>query len=311
MKKLFGIISLLVILAGCSKTPNHVISEDDMASLLIDIYKAEAVIDDAQNKQFKTDSMKMKMRQSVFMRHNVTQEKYDTSMVWYAHNLDVYGEVFDEIIKRLEKEEKELNKGDFTSVVEVASGEVKPSMPRYREVGDTADIWGRNRVWTLLPGIKQHMISFDIKPDAENMRGDKYELAFKAVNMQKRLKLYMGLDYEDGSTAFQQTTFNGEGWHRCKLQSDSTRDVKRVYGYLEYESQPQKTVFIDSVEMLRTHLDKRGYTTALRQQKWIIDRALVKDEKLVFNEKKVDMVDDKLELIEAEELENPHPLQYK
>ena len=131
------------------------------------------------------------------------------------------------------------------------------------------------------------------------------------VNMQKRLKLYMGLDYEDGSTAFQQTTFNGEGWHRCKLQSDSRRDVKRVYGYLEYESQPQKTVFIDSVEMLRTHLDKRGYTTALRQQKWIIDRALVKDEKLVFNEKKVDMVDDKLELIEAEELENPHPLQYK
>lgn len=309
MKKVFGIISLLVILVGCSKTPNHVISEDDMASLLIDIYKAEAVIDDEQNKHFKTDSMKMKMRQSVFMRHHVTQEQYDTSIVWYAHNLDVYGEVFDEIIKRLEKEEKDLNKGDFTSVVEVASSVVQPSLPRYREVGDTADIWGRNRIWALLPGFKQHLISFDIKPDAENMKGDKYELAFKSVNMQKRLKLFMGLDYEDGSTAFQQTTFNGDGWHRCKLQGDSTREVKRVYGYMEYESHPQKTMFMDSVEMIRTHLDKRGYTTALRQQKWIIDRALVKDEKVVIDEKK--MVNDEPEPLEEPESENLNPLQYK
>ena len=53
------------------------------------MYKAEAVMEQ-EEKTFYNDSTKKRLRQSVFMKHNVTQELYDTSLIWYAHNLDVY-----------------------------------------------------------------------------------------------------------------------------------------------------------------------------------------------------------------------------
>lgn len=279
MRNLVVIVSFFVIiLVGCSKAPKYVIAEDDMVDLLMDLYKAEAIMED-DNSKFNNDSLKMVMRQSVFLKHNVTQEQFDTSLIWYAHNLDVYGKVYTEVIERLDEEKRELTKGDFTNVSVGAAGDVKPSMPRYRMVGDTADIWGNVRTWLLLPGFNKNRITFDLKPDKENMRGDVYELALKMCNMRNPIKVYMGVDYKDGSTTYQQKNYNTEGWHKCKIQSDSIRDVVRIYGYIVYKPTPYLISYLDSVELLRTHLDRSTYTTSLRQQKFIMDKALVKEEK--------------------------------
>lgn len=278
MRHIFVIFILGIILAACSKTPSHVISENDMVALMADLYKAEAIIDDEDNKTFSTDSMKMKLRQSVFMRHNVTQEQFDTSLIWYAHNLDVYDKVFDDIIARLEDEQKNVTRGDYSSTSIVDASALKPSMPRYRASGDTADIWGKGRVWVMLPGHKQHIVSFDIKPDKEYMRGDKYEIALKAVNVNSTVNVFMAVDYEDGSTSFRQTSFNKEGWQRFKVQSDTAREVKRIHGFMDFATQSHRTLFMDSVELIRTHFDNDGYSSALRQQKWIQDQKIIDEE---------------------------------
>ncbi|MBE6311425.1 MAG: DUF4296 domain-containing protein [Bacteroidales bacterium] len=282
MRNLAVIFSFFVIiLVGCSKAPKYVIAEDDMVDLLSDLYKAEAIMED-DNNRFNNDSLKMVMRQSVFLKHNVSQEQFDTSLIWYAHNLDVYGKVYVDVIERLEEEKRELTKGDFTNVSSAGTaGDVQPSIPRYRMVGDTADIWGNVRTWLLLPGFNRNRITFDLKPDKENMRGDVYELAFKMCNTRKLVKVYMGVDYKDGSTTYQQKNYNTEGWHKCKIQSDSVRDVIRIYGYIVYTPTPYMISYLDSVELLRTHLERSTYTTLLRQQKFIMDKALVKEEKKI------------------------------
>ena len=84
----------------------------------------------------------------------------------------------------------------------------------------------------------------------------------------------MGVDYKDGSTTYQQRTYNTVGWNKCIVQSDSTREVKRIYGYMTSESSPYQIAYIDSVELLRTHLDRTQYNTLLRNQKWIIDKKI-------------------------------------
>ena len=278
MCKIISLLILTVLLVGCSKAPDHVISEGDMTDLMVDMYKAEAIIDHNEG-LYHTDSIKLAFRQSILMRHNLTQEQLDTSLIWYAHNLDVYNEVQKDIIERLEDEYKELAKGDFTSVAVAVDGDMKPSVPRYRAVGDTADIWGRSRTWMLLPGFVDNLITFDMKPDKENMVGDKYELAFKLCNMRNTLKVYMGVDYKDGATAFVYRTITGDGWNRCVLQSDSLREVRRIYAYMTYMSQPKQIICVDSVELLRTHLDRKGYESAMKLQKTIETKKPVDNEK--------------------------------
>ena len=185
MRNLFAILLLCVLmLVGCSKTPDYVISENAMVELLSDLYKAEAMMED-DNSKYNSDSSKLVLRQSVFLKHNVDQEKFDTSLIWYAHNLDVYGKVNEDVIEKLEKEKNKLSKAEISTVATMASGDVKPSEPRYRNVGDTADIWGGVRTWLLLPGFNRNAITFDVKPDRENMRGDVYELALKICNIRK------------------------------------------------------------------------------------------------------------------------------
>lgn len=278
MRGLVVIFLLSLVLVGCRKTPDYVISKGDMTDLMVDMYKAEAIIDHNEG-EYHTDSIKLAFRQSILMRHNLTQEQLDTSLIWYAHNLDVYNEVQKDIIERLEDEYKELVKGDFTSVAAAVDSEMKPSVPRYRAVGDTADIWGRNRTWILLPGFVDNLITFDMKPDKENMLGDKYELAFKLCNMRNTLKVYMGVDYKDGATAFVYRTIAGDGWNRCVLQSDSLREVRRIYGYMAYKSQPKQIMCVDSIELLRTHLDRKGYESTMKLQKTIETKKQIDNEK--------------------------------
>ena len=305
MRKLLVIFSFCaLILVGCSKVPNYVIGEDDMIDLLSDLYKAEAIMED-DNSKYNNDSLKMVLRQSLFLKHNVTQEKFDTSLIWYAHNLDVYGNVYEGVIDELEDEKRRLAKGDVANVKTTVSSDVKPSVPRYRSVGDTADIWGGIRTWLLLPGYNKNMVTFDVKPDKENMRGDVYELALKICNVRKPIKLFMGVDYKDGSTSYQQRNYSVDGWHKCAIQSDSTRDVNRIYGYLVYTPTPYHVAFLDSVELLRTHLDNKSYSTLLRHQKYIIDKKVQKEQVVPEEIKDVQKIEDKEETFSLNRLEPP------
>jgi hypothetical protein len=96
---------VLLLVAGCTKTPEHIIGEDTMKRMLVDLYKAEAIMEDNE-KTFYNDSLRKALRQSVFMKYNVTQELYDTTLIWYAHNLDVYKTICDDVVKELCKKHK-------------------------------------------------------------------------------------------------------------------------------------------------------------------------------------------------------------
>ena len=106
MKHLSAIIAIIAILVGitaCDKTPNGIISERKMTNLLVDINKATALIDLNPDKYY-NDSLKLMLKQSVFAKHGITKELYDSSMVWYAHNIEVYQDVCKRVVEKLQKE---------------------------------------------------------------------------------------------------------------------------------------------------------------------------------------------------------------
>lgn len=94
MNRLLIIVALVLMFASCDRTPDHVIKQKEMAALLADIHKGEGVID-LQSSHYRNDSAKKVLKQSIFISHGVTQEDFDTSLVWYGHNMDSYKDVYE------------------------------------------------------------------------------------------------------------------------------------------------------------------------------------------------------------------------
>ena len=93
MRHTLSHILLLIVLAtsllACDKTPGGVMSKNKMADLIVDLQLAESYIE-SHAQEFPNDSSRMVIKQSIFKKHGITQEDYDSSLVWYAHNMEDY-----------------------------------------------------------------------------------------------------------------------------------------------------------------------------------------------------------------------------
>ena len=96
------------LLAACSKVPDGILSEKKMQGVLTDMLLAEAMVNVDYN-AYKSDTMKLALYESVFRKHDITQAVYDSSLVWYGRNLDIYMEVYNRVLADLNKRINNFN----------------------------------------------------------------------------------------------------------------------------------------------------------------------------------------------------------
>lgn len=263
MHKTFSFIVTLLLVAAfssCSKTPHGVINEDEMAHLLADFAKAEELMTQNPN-LFPDDSSKLILKQSILKKYDADLEKYEASLEWYAHNLKIYAKVHEEAIKILEKESKDngsninMNAGNITTSNKAYPG----TKSKYPTSGD--NVWKDPQKWVLTYAMRDGYITFDYKPERNSRKGDKYSLGFKMMNSGNSITLMLALDYQDGSTSIINRTAHVNGWSENAIQSDSSKVIKRIYGFIRYKTRPHGITFIDSTYLLRTPLDQNKYST--------------------------------------------------
>ena len=100
MHKALTLIVILIVAAtviSCDKAPDGVINESDMAHVLAEFAKAEALIEQNPS-MFPDDSSKLALKQSILKKYDADLAMYDSSLVWYAHNLKIYTQVHDKAI---------------------------------------------------------------------------------------------------------------------------------------------------------------------------------------------------------------------
>lgn len=261
MRKSFFIILLsltfMALVTSCDKAPRYVIGESDMMELLVDIHQTEALIDMYPDK-YASDSMKMLLKQSVFMKHHVTAEKFDTSMVWYSRNMSVYSDVYDRVIKRLEDSRKDL---DVKSGKLIATAKKQRAAGRsYKDFGDTADLWTLGRQLVLTSNLGKRMLPYSIMGNSEMQLGDKYLLRLRSLNNGSNVKAFIGVEYIDGSLTFTERPAMKDGWNEFALQTDSLKKVRKVFGYIKFDVRSKRTIcYVDSIMLLRVHLDRNSY----------------------------------------------------
>jgi hypothetical protein len=89
-----------ILLSACSNRPSYVLSDKKMENILFDLYIAEAEIKE-NTSVFLNDSLrKQQMLHSVFEKHRVSEQAFDTSLVWYNANLDKYFKVIEKVTER-------------------------------------------------------------------------------------------------------------------------------------------------------------------------------------------------------------------
>lgn len=249
----------VTLLASCNKAPDGVISERKMTQLIVDLNKAEYYVQ-SHGDEFPDDSTKMALKQSIFAKHGIDQELYDHSLEWYGRNMDVYIDVCDHAMRQLDDEKKSLARRlEHEPEMPTRDEPTRTGMPTYANHGDTADVWTGRRSWMLTAGMQQGTLRWDLQPDQENRPGDKYMLRVRVRSTSHSMTATLAVDYTDGTTSTITRPLSANDWNMMTLQTDSLRNMRRVYGYISYRMQPQTVAMIDSISLVRTHLDRQSY----------------------------------------------------
>lgn len=255
----FFILLLLVLsLLACDKTPDGVISERKMKNLLKDIYKAEALVEN-RAASFDSDSQKLVLKQSIFKKYGITQTDYDSSLVWYAKNIDVFNDVYKDVIKELHDESVNFNK-KVTKTAPQPQQSGRALKQYHAAKGDSADLWTQPRMWMVTRAMNGNYLTFDYLPDKEMKPGDRYTLTMKLYTGGGDVQLVLAADYTDGAKTFVTRKLSHDGWTEMVIQADTGRTVSRICGYAYFNMRNNSAIaFADSIELVRTHFDAKQY----------------------------------------------------
>ncbi len=255
---------MLLPLIGCDDTPDYMLDRDEMVALLADIHKGEAMCD-IKTGTYRNDSLKKELKYSVFYKHGIDQERFDTIMAWYGVHIEEYGEIYDDVIIALEDEEKR--------VIADAARAGKSVI----EVGDSVNIWVGTTLFTFMPNSTNNLMRFDVKSDDTFEKGDRFEFSFRIFNNRIPANMFMAIDYTDGATSYISKTIDTEDKHSIKLQADTSRVLERVYGYLKYDVRGDNIVFVDSINVARERFKKNQYYRMRLQEMIDTEKAMEMD----------------------------------
>lgn len=253
MRNVLAAVCLAVmVLTACSRRPGDVLDTDEMASLMADMHMAQAMVE-YNRAAYRSDSLKQVVMQSVLRKHGVTTAQFDESLQWYGHNMKQYMEVYDATIAILEQ-----RLADMGSKV---AAEQALSIS-----GDSVNVWGGPRYLALNSNTATNIITFAIKRDEHWQRGDIYTFRAKILNPPGKVRGSIAARYDDGAVEFFNLSTDGEGWKELRFIVDSTRVASDIYGYLAMAPEPGVSVYVDSIELVRSRLAPTLYGQRYRQR---------------------------------------------
>ena len=266
------LLIIIVVLMSCDRTPHGVLSMNAMADLIVDLQLADAYIESHPG-DFTDDSSKLVIKQSVFKKHGITQQDYDSSLVWYAHNMEDYTRAYDKAVGKLQERYDKISKGGKDKFDDMNARPGEPThttQPRPMHTkhltkfgadasADSADLWTGKRSYLLTQASGRGFISFDLPLSNNTESGDRYQFAYKLKRGGNNFKVSLSVDYTDGSTSQITRATHSDGWVEIDVQSDTARQVRRVYGYVSYDIKRGHTAYVDSLMLMRTRKSSSNY----------------------------------------------------
>ena len=94
-----GLFVLLCVVVGCR--PRGILSNREMRDVLYDLHRADGAIQVA-GYNYSHDQEVAGYYKNVLDKHGITQAQFDSSLVWYTNNPQIFNKIYPKVLERLE-----------------------------------------------------------------------------------------------------------------------------------------------------------------------------------------------------------------
>ena len=230
---------ILLLSVSCSHRPEGVVSDKEMASVLSDMHIAEAYIEMNQS-EFPDDSSRKVLLQSILQQHGMSRAELDRSLDWYGRNMDEYVKLYEDV-------EKELLAKD---------SDIRGNAEGQESVGES--LFPLPSMFHIAKGDREDGIYFSF-PASSVAPGSRLALRLRVTKYDGKINILFGTEYDDGSNSYTYQKKVQGGKYTIYLQTDSTVNVKRVYGSVRFPEIGAIPVWVDSLSITSEPMDVATY----------------------------------------------------
>lgn len=104
-----GVLFVFLVLSGCNsanRNKKYILEKDKMVDVMVDVHLAEAVLRNKKISGEELDKVTSDYYSKIFSRHDVTQQQFDSSIVYYEDHIEDFNEIYEEVIVRLNKKQR-------------------------------------------------------------------------------------------------------------------------------------------------------------------------------------------------------------
>lgn len=94
-----GLLVLVLVLVGCR--PRTVLSNREFRDVLYDLHRADGILQVA-GYNYSHDAEVAGYYKHVLDKHGVTQAQFDSTLVWYTDNPQIFNKIYPKVIARLD-----------------------------------------------------------------------------------------------------------------------------------------------------------------------------------------------------------------
>lgn len=251
MRRLILVLSsifILTVFASCIDRPDCVLDESQLADVLVDVHRAEGLLELQQNntrKLSETDQYQREVIAAVLAKHGVTRQQYDSTMMWYAQHLKLLTRVYAHVDERLNDEH------DRWSLLVEESRSFAVS-----QAGDSVELWTLRPHLVLDRQRYQDLRFWEIASDSNYVAGDtlRWQFVVRGLREGQKVIAQMSLDHE-GTIGQASRVVDRSGRYQLTVQPDSVQSFTSAILalVLKQDSTCLSPVFVDSLSLVRLH----------------------------------------------------------
>ncbi len=208
------ILLISVLLVACeSSRPSYVLDSDEMEDVLYDVHRAHFSYSDYNDRG--DGARQYALFLNVLKKHDVTQEEWDSSMVYYTRNAHDLERIYERLFERVNSEASAMGAG-------------------VGELVDTTDVWNAERQMLLFDYAPYTTKTWKIEADSILSPGDRVTLRFSGLFLSEKAGRYvtavLALRLANDSVIVRNTTCSMSGPNTLVASDEGHLGIKSVHG---------------------------------------------------------------------------------
>ena len=217
-------------------------------------------------------------KKAVLQKYGLTEEQFDSSMVYYYTHADRFEAIYKRVASRLE---------DRALALGATEGEIG-KFSTLNTTGDTANIWSDRTRVALMPTPPYNRWEFELEVDSTFSRGDSFLLQFVCDYLyqdgSKNGVVYFVVGYENDTIITRNLHFLSSGISQVNFPAYDDSDIKFIRGFFylgdgNNRSTTIRLLFLSNIQLIRFHKkvkeDEKNEKDSLSQDSILGERLVV------------------------------------